>query len=87
MKRGHLPAFARPVSEDRTSGDQLDGNSTVAEQTGLTKCEYAAIAFKAALLQGFAARYGLDILDTEVFTLNVDSFVWAQADALLDGER
>jgi hypothetical protein len=45
-------AFPRPVSEDRTSGDQIDGNRTVREQSGLSLRDY----FAAAALQSIPLR-------------------------------
>lgn len=47
------PAFARPVSEDRTNGDQVDGNDTVKEQNGLSVRDYMA----AKVLQGIFAGH------------------------------
>lgn len=36
------PAFPRPVSEDITSGTQLDGNCTVPEQNGMSLRQWYA---------------------------------------------
>ncbi len=41
MKDGG-PAFPRPVSEDRYSGDQPDGNCTVPDQCGMSLRDWFA---------------------------------------------
>jgi hypothetical protein len=43
------PAFPRPISEDRSSGDLPDGNRMVREQGGMSLRDY----FAAAAIQGF----------------------------------
>lgn len=70
------PAFARPVSEDRTSGDQVDGNTTVSEQKGMSLRDYMA----AKALQGLLA-YGGNIWKDYPKGLAVGAY--AVADAML----
>lgn len=45
------PAFPRPCSEERTDGDQPDGNATIHEQDGMSLRDY----FAAAALNGMCA--------------------------------
>jgi hypothetical protein len=46
------PAFPRPISEDRSSGDLPDGNRMVREQGGMSLRDY----FAAAALTGILAQ-------------------------------
>jgi hypothetical protein len=47
------PAFPRPCSEDRTQGDQPDGNRTQREQDGMNLRDW----FAGKAMQGFLASY------------------------------
>lgn len=41
-KNRFIPAFPRPASEDRQSGDQSDGNITIQPQDGMSLRDYFA---------------------------------------------
>lgn len=52
-------AFARPVSEDRSSGDQPDGNDTIPSQNGMTLRDY----FAGQAMSGFLAAHASHSID------------------------
>lgn len=76
------PAFPRPVSEDRTSGDQPDGNSTVDEQDGMSLRDY----FAAHALAGILADHEVEAGPHESvqgFRASIARVAYAFADAMI----
>lgn len=77
MKDGG-PAFPRPVSEDRTSGDQPDGNSTISEQDGMSLRDH----FAGVALQGCLAHECNSLKDPQPVE-NYARLAYKFADAML----
>jgi hypothetical protein len=69
------PAFPRPVSEDRTQGDQPDGNKTVDDQEGMTLRDY----FAAKAMSAEVSTGGLDGRDVE----HTAGMAYEMADAMI----
>jgi hypothetical protein len=85
------PAFPRPVSDDRTQGDQPDGNRTIRDQEGMTLRDWFAGQTLPPCTWGVPRRwidrlkafFGFDHAGTEIKPETAAKMAYRIADAML----